>query len=172
MVRVCGALAFRRVRQGQTIKSLRGEGRPLMADTLGIVAAALACDMEFSGPQCLLDTVEEGGVIKHVWTFDGESAATFRVPQGTESVEFNEFVRRFKDEAWCMANADHPIAYLRAMWDQLTWLRSQLRERKPALKLQKVIEDGEETRTVTAIIPQDCPPEERAEYLRHFEEAS
>ena len=160
------------MRPGQTIKALHGEGRPLTADTLGIVAAARACGIQFSGPQSLLDTIEGDGKVKHVWTFDGESEASFRLPNGTtEKVEFNEFRRRFTDTAWCQANVDHPIAHLRAMWDQLTTLRNALRDRKPALKLQKVIDDGDTTRTVTVIIPQDATPEQRAEYLRSFEEA-
>lgn len=164
------------LRQGQSIRKLVGEGPPLMAFEFGIVAAARACGIEFVGEQSFLDTIstQSDGSVKrsHSWCFNGDSLATFNVPQGTETIHFGEFERRFRDLSWCQANPDHPITHMRAMWDYIMAFRDELRGRKPHKMLRKQVVDGEETRTVTALIPDPCDPEEQAEILRKFEEAS
>jgi hypothetical protein len=79
---------------------------------------------------------------------------------GCESVEFAEFRKRFLDDDWVRANADHPISYLRAQSDQLLGFQQTIKARKPALLVRK--------RNRFAIIPADAHPATRKSLLQNL----
>ena len=68
-----------------------------------------------------------------------------------------ELRRRFEDLAWCEQNPDHPIAYMRVLFEKLTQLRASLRAMKPLLKIRQG--------RATALIPADASPEDKARLL-------
>ena len=148
------------MQEGQTIRFIRGGGSPLQSSTLGLVAAALAGGIRFSSDKPLLDTVEDrdgAAVREFTWSFDDRGTATFRPNFREETLTLEELRARFEDLSWCEKNADHPIAYMRVLFEKLTQLRSGLRAMKPLLKIRKG--------RATAFIPADAPPEEKARIL-------
>ena len=148
------------MRTGQKIIFVRGQEPPLRSRDTALVAAALVSGAKFAGDKPLLDTIEEiDGEPKRAvtWSLDGAGELAFRPSFPAETIDFAEFRRRFEDDAWCAANPDHPIAYLRALADTLADLHSQLRGRKPALLIRK----GKRF----AVIPQDADPERKREIL-------
>lgn len=157
------------ITEGQSIRSIIGKGHPLRAPELGLVCAALACGIPSSSEDWLLDVVEASDPTKRefVWTFDGETKATF----AGEVVSLKQLSERFWSDDWCVANEDHPISYMRAFWNQLVHLRDSLRTRQPSIRMQKTYEDEEGTHTVTAIFSPCMSAEEKAEILQRFEEA-
>jgi len=148
------------MKEGQTIRFIRGEGAPLLSPTLGLVAAALTSGARFSSDKPLLDTVEEKqgmAAREFAWGFDDRSQIVFRRSFREETLSIEEFRTRFEDLEWCSKNPDHPIAYMRLMWEKLTQLRGTLRDMKPLLKIRQ----GRST----AFIPADAPAEEKARIL-------
>jgi hypothetical protein len=154
--------------QGQSVKFIHGEGAPLKSSTLGLVAALRICGINFLNNKPLLDTIEEKDNAlerRFVWSFGGQATATFRPAFKDETIELHEFAKRFNDAAWCQANADHPIAFLRAFADELTNLRTELRDMKPLLK---IVRGSGQNRSI-ALIPSDTSPEEKERILNEME---
>lgn len=148
------------MKSGQKIVFVRGHEPPLKSPDTALIAAALICGARLAGDKPLVDTVEEvdGGARRTAtWSMDGGSEMTFRPNFPAETIDFAEFRKRFEDDAWCRANPDHPIAYLRAFADTLGDIREQLRGRKPAFLIRK----GKRF----AVIPQDAEPEKKQEIL-------
>ena len=115
---------------------------------------------KLAGDKPLVDTIEEiDGEARRTatWSVDGGSEIVFRPNFPAETIDFAEFRDRFEDDAWCQANPDHPIAYLRAFADTLAEIRDQLRGRKPAFLIRK----GKRF----AVIPQDADPERKQQIL-------
>ncbi len=154
--------------QGQSVKFILGEGSPLKSSTFGLVAALRVCGIGFLNSKPLLDTVEEkDGELERrfVWSFGGQATALFRPVFPEESIELHEFARRFNDAAWCRAHADHPIAFLRAFSDELTNLRTTLKDMKPLLKIVR----GSGSSRSIALIPADTAPDEKERILHEME---
>lgn len=144
-----------------SIKLLKGTGNPRKMPTRGPVCAALACGLPYYGDKPLLDYIEDG-IRKHVWSFEGDATCTFKPIKGVETIEFNELVRRFNDDVWCSENSDHPIAYMRAIFDKLSALDERLKTMKPLLKIQH----GENF----ALIPSGLSLEEQQKMLVDMEQ--
>jgi hypothetical protein len=156
--------------QGQSVKFIIGGGSPIKSSTLGLVAALRVCGISFLNQKPLLDTVEEkDGELERrfVWSFGGQATALFRPAFPEETIELHEFAKRFNDAAWCQANADHPIAFLRAFSDELTNLRTTLKEMKPLLK---IVRGSSNSRSI-ALIPADTSAEEKERILNEMEAA-
>ncbi len=148
------------MKEGQTIRFIRGEGAPLLSPKLGFVAAALTSGARFSSDKPLLDTVEEkdgAAAREFAWSFDDRSTIVFRPKFREEALSIEELRTRFEDLKWCEQNPDHPITYMRLMWEKLTDLKTALRQMKPLLKIRQ----GRST----AFIPADASPEEKARIL-------
>lgn len=148
------------MKTGQKIIFVRGQEPPLRSRDTALVAAALVSGAKFAGEKPFLDTIEEiEGEPKRTvtWSLDGAGELAFRPNFQAETIDFAEFRRRFEDDAWCRANPDHPIAYLRAFADTLADIHGQLRGRKPALLIRK----GKRF----AVIPQDADPQRKREIL-------
>lgn len=138
-----------------------------------LIAAALACGFRpvegnwyedtVEGPETLeaLKTAKREDLKREVcWTLDARSRATFTVNGRSETITFQEFVKRFEDEVWCRANADHPIAYQRETIAALKKLTADLRQPRLRLKLQR----GNRV----LLVPPDGKPEETAKFLNWF----
>lgn len=148
------------MKSGQKIVFVRGHEPPLKSTDTALIAAALISGAKLAGDKPLVDTVEEiDGDARRTatWSVDGGSEMTFSPNFAAETIDFAEFRKRFEDDAWCRANPDHPIAYLRAFADAFTDIREQLRGRKPAFLIRK----GKRF----AVIPQDAEPEKKQEIL-------
>lgn len=148
------------MKEGQKIQFVRDDQAPLKSSVTPLIAAALACGIEFAHDKPLLDTLEEvdGQPRRSVtWSMDGGSAAVFRPNFKEETLDFAEFRRRFESRAWCEANPDQPIAYLRAFSDKLSLLRNDLRVMKPLLLVRK----GRRF----ALIPQNADADKKARIL-------
>jgi hypothetical protein len=148
------------MRTGQKIVFVRGNEPPLRCPHTALIAAAIVSGAKLAGEKPFLHTLEEvDGEPKRTttWSVDGGGELLFRPAFPEERIDFAEFRKRFEDEAWCLANPDHSIAYLRAFADTLEDLRAQLRDQKPAFLLRK----GKRF----AVIPQDADPERKREIL-------
>jgi hypothetical protein len=148
------------MRTGQKIVFVRGNEPPLRCPHTALIAAALVSGARLADEKPFLHTLEEvDGEPKRTttWSVDGGGELVFRPGFPEERIDFAEFRKRFGDEAWCRANSDHPIAYLRAFAETLDELRAQLRDQKPAFLLRK----GKRF----AVIPQDADPERKREIL-------
>jgi hypothetical protein len=144
---------------GQKIAFVRGNGSPLFSRETAMVSAWLISGGKLASNKALVDYVEEveaAPVRSYVWSIDGSVACMF----GSESLEFAEFRKRFLDDDWVRANADHPISYLRAQSDQLLGFQQTIKARKPALLVRK--------RNRFAIIPADAPPATRKSLLQNL----
>jgi len=148
------------MKSGQKIVFVRGHEPPLKSRDTALIAAAVISGAKLAGEKPLIDTIEEVGDEARrtaTWSVDGGSELAFRPNFPAETIDFAEFRKRFEDDAWCRANPDHPIAYLRAFADTFTDIREQLRGRKPAFLIRK----GKRF----AVIPQDAEPEQKQEIL-------
>lgn len=140
-----------------------------MAPELGVACCLLAAGIQPSGDDWLLDTVDADDVTNRefVYTFDPDTKASI----SGEEIKLAELVERFNNAEWCAAHDDHPIAYMRAFWNQLVHLRDTLRSRPPSIRMRKTYEDDEGSHTITAIIPPNMNADLKAEVLKRFEDA-
>jgi hypothetical protein len=148
------------LKTGQKITFVRGDDAPAKSAKTALVSAALVCGGKLAGPKSFLHTLEDkDGVPQRLFSFamDGSAQVTFRPAFAEETIDFAEFRKRFESADWCEQNPDHPIAYLRAMSDNLLALQETVRGMKPALLVRKG--------SRFAIIPQDADPEKSKELL-------
>ncbi len=136
---------------------------PMVSPNTQLIAAALTSGFRLVDPGGYRDTVEqtEAGPVRRVeWFIDGASRGSFRTPAGVEEVEFPEFRRRYESEDWCLANPDHPIAFLRWAFRAHGHLRDRIRTLKPAALIRKG------NRQVT--IPDGLPEPKRQQLLSYL----
>ena len=140
----------------------RFANNPLTSPNTQLIAAALTSGFRLVEPGGFRDTVEstDKGPLRRVeWFIDGASRATFRSP-APEEIEFPEFRRRYESEEWCLANPDHPIAFLRWTFRAHGQLRDRVRQLKPATLLRRG------NRQVT--IPAGFPETKRQQLLSYL----
>lgn len=140
---------------------LRFANNPLSSHNTQLIAGALVSGFKLMEPGGYRDTIEqsERGPVRRVeWFIDGSTRGVFQTPQcGEECLEFPEFRRRFESEDWCMANCDHPIAFMRWSFRALGQLRDRIRELKPAALIRRG------NRQVT--LPHNLPADKRETLL-------
>lgn len=156
--------------QGQTLKFVRGDGPPIKAPQFGAVVAALVSGCRFASPDCLLDQLKEkdGEIAESfVFSFDGESTATFEPAFAKETIDVKEIERRFLSDEWCRANPHHPIAFMRCFYDERNRRVAEIKDRPR----HEVIEVVNGRKTSRCFIPENATPEERAEILKEFNES-
>lgn len=157
------------MRQGQSIKPIRGKGSPIKSPLLGAVAAALTTGLQPSSADYLLHTlreVEGEPVEEFTFTFDGDSTCTFEPSFARETIDLYELVKRFQSDEWCTANPHHPIAYMRTILKHRNSLVAQIKNRPR----HEVIEVKTGNRTSRCYIPENATPEEREAILKDFHE--
>lgn len=144
---------------------------PARSPNTVLIAAAIACGLRFADERPFLHTLEplpDGATRrKCIWTLDGSFAAPFRwveiegngrlVPR-EERVNFATFRARFEDPAWCRDHPDHPIAYVRAAFEQHKRFLDDLKTVPPHI----VVRFSDDR---FALVPADATPEKRAEIL-------
>ena len=123
--------------QVRVVKS-RGDNPLATKEGAGAVAALTCGYRLLDGKQVknFEDYVEETpeGVIREtLWVFDDTSTADF----AGERIALQAFFAKFHDEAWCKANGDHPIAYLRHQHDNAAKFRDHFKKHKPMILLRK-----------------------------------
>jgi hypothetical protein len=136
---------------------------PMVSPNTQLIAAALTSGFKLVDPGGYRDTVEqaESGPVRRVeWFIDGASRGSFRTHTGSEEIEFPEFRRRYESEDWCVANPDHPIAFLRWAFRAHGHLRDRIRTLKPAALIRKG------NRQVT--IPDGLPEPKRQQLLSYL----
>ena len=68
---------------------------------------------------------------------DGSAKLRFDPIPQSETLTFAEFRDRYDSLAWCEANPDHPIAYMRALNDHHNRLVDKIKTMRPMLLLRK-----------------------------------
>lgn len=158
------------MRQGQSIKTIRGKGSPIKSPLLGCVAAALTSGIDFSSTDCLLHTIKEVDgepAEEFAFTFDGDATCTFEPSFARETIDLHELAKRFQSDEWCTANPHHPIAYMRTVLGHRNNLVAQIKNRPR----HEVIEAQVGSRTSRCYIPEDATPEQREAILKDFHES-
>jgi len=141
---------------------VRFANNPLNSPNTQLIAAALTSGFRLVEPGGFRDTIEQtdAGPLRRVeWFIDGASRGVFRSPE-PEKIEFPEFRRRFESEEWCIANSDHPIAFLRWAFRAHGDLRDRIRTLKPAALVRRG------NRQVT--LPADISDDKRAKLLSYL----
>jgi hypothetical protein len=102
-----------------------------------------------------IETQPDGTTMREtVWAFDDTATADL----GGERLPLEAFLAKFRDLDWCRANADHPIAYLRHLHENLQKFRDHFRKHKPMILLRR----GQRTLKIRP----DLTPEEKAKWLK------
>lgn len=144
--------------QVRVVKS-RGDNPLATSEGAGAVAALTAGYVLLDGKQVknfedYVEETPEGVVRETLWVFDDSKSADF----AGESVPLQAFFSRFHDAAWCSANADHPIAYLRHYHDNAGKFRDHFKKHKPMILLRK----GQRTLKIRP----DLTSEEKSKWLK------
>lgn len=140
---------------------LKDDMAPLKSPNTALVAAATTSGILLSEDQPFLHTLEDdpnGGQPKRqtVWCLR-DMEIEFLPQFEPERITTGEFVRRFRDPAWRMANPHHPIAYMAWMHETNQRLRERIRDNKALLMVRR----GNRT----AFIPQGSSAAEREKIL-------
>ena len=129
------------MKEGITISVVRDhDTKPTESRNTRLVAAALASGGMFATEAAFSDTVEKspnGAKRTVTWLMDGAANLSFEPIEVAESITFDEFRKRYESLDWCEANANHPIAYLRAMNDQHNRLLDKIKTMRPMLLIRK-----------------------------------
>jgi hypothetical protein len=140
------------------VSVLADHEHPLKSANTHLVAAACTSGAELS-PDGYLDTIEQGAEGKPrrtvVWVMQSKeiSFGSFEA----EKISTQEFLRRWNDKAWCAANPDHPIVFMRYYQQTLAKLRDAIRDQTPTIKVTR---GGR-----AAYIPASATEEQRAKLL-------
>jgi hypothetical protein len=129
------------MKEGTTISVVRDhDTKPTESRNTRLVAAALSSGAMFATEAAYSDTVEQtpnGAKRTVTWLMDGAAKLHFEPIEGAESITFDEFRKRYESLPWCEANANHPIAYLRAMNDQHNRMLDKVKTMRPMLLIRK-----------------------------------
>ena len=129
------------MKEGTTISVVRDhDTKPADSPNTRLVASALSSGGGFATEAAYSDTVEQtanGPKRTVTWLMDGAAKIHFEPIQCAESITFDEFRKRYESLQWCEANANHPIAYLRAMNDQHSRMLDKIRTMRPMLLIRK-----------------------------------
>ena len=140
---------------------LKDDQAPLKSPNTALVAAATTSGIPLSEDQPFLHTIEEDAATgqtkrQTVWCLR-DMEIEFLPQFEPERIATAEFVRRFRDAAWRMANPHHPIAYMAWMHETHQRLRERIRDNKALLMVRR----GNRT----AFIPQGSSAAERKKIL-------
>ena len=129
------------MKEGTTISVVRDhDTKPADSPNTRLVASALSSGGAFATEAAYSDTVEQtpdGPKRTVTWLMYCAAKIHFEPIQCAESITFDEFRKRYESLQWCEANANHPIAYLRAMNDQHSRMLDKIRTMRPMLLVRK-----------------------------------
>ena len=121
---------------GQRIDFLKDDQPPLKSPNTDLISHWLTCGGELLKEDPYSQTVEQtdnGPKTVTTWLVNGDKLVAF----DEESVNFEEFRRRWMSKDWCMANPDHPIAYLRSARDNAVALKAWIKTQKPSVLIRR-----------------------------------
>lgn len=124
------------LKAGQRIDFVRDDLPPLKSPNTDLIAAWLNSGGELLSEEPHSQTVEQtqtGPKLVTTWLVNGD----VKVEYGTEEVDFEEFRKRWLSIEWCRANAEHPIAYMRAFRDNVTKLKDWIKTQKPSVLIRR-----------------------------------
>ena len=143
---------------GSQISWVRDHLPPLKSPNTDLMVAWISCGGKLAEGTSYLDTIEdtpEGPKRTVTYLFDGSATVDFKGFE--DGVQFEEFRRRWLDDAWLAENLDHPIAFLKAALKNARITRQWLREQKPAALIKR----GNKV----AYIPADCTESRKRKIL-------
>jgi len=144
---------------------LKDDLPPLQSPNTALVAAAATSGIALSEDQPFIQTLEgtgaEGSVVKRqtIWCLK-DCEVEFLPAFEPERIATAEFVRRFRDPKWRLANPHHPIAYMAWMYETQQRLRERIRDNKALLMVRR----GNKI----AFIPQGCEAATREKILSYL----
>lgn len=154
------------MKTGETYEFLNDEENPLASPNTHAVAAILTAGGELApsgGYQHTLSKDDTGKSRRTVTWLLREKP----IEIGGEILSTKEFLRRWRDRTWCLANPDHPISWIKAYQENLTELRNQISTQSPMVRITR----GGRIFTLTTRRAEDgtLVPDENAEkLLRRF----
>ena len=129
------------MKEGTTLSIVRDhDTKPTESRNTRMIAAALSSGAMFATEAAYSDTVEQTPTEPKrtvTWLMDGAAKLDVEPIEGAESITFDEFRKRYESLDWCASNANHPIAYLRAMNDQYSRLLDKIKTMRPMLLIRK-----------------------------------
>jgi hypothetical protein len=141
---------------GQKIDFIRDNLHPLKSPNTDIVSAWLTCGGSLLKEDPYSWTVEDtsdGPLQQLTYHIDGDIDVTV---QG-ETIDFQEFRRRWMDQDWCRANDEHLISYLRLFRDNSVKFKAWIKGAKPAVLIRRG--------SRVAVIHPDLPEAKKAKIL-------
>ena len=144
--------------QGSNLTFLKDTNvHPLKSPNTQLAAAIITCGGDFAEGNAYTNTIGENPdrtprrVV--VWMFQ-EKEISFLVPgplvdivaDGVpkkaqilteEKISTSEFIKRWNNEAWLNANADHPICYIRTYQRRLEKYRDDIRLSSPLMEIKR-----------------------------------
>lgn len=145
------------MKEGSTINIVRDtDTPPAQSPNTKLVAAALSCGGLFATQNAFSDTVEKlpaGPKRTCTWLMDGDKPIRFEPIPAAEDISFETFRKRYEDLAWCEANPNHPIAYLRAYAEHHNRMVDKIKTLKPMMLIRKgqriaIVPSGSEAASV------------------------
>ena len=118
---------------------LKDDLAPLKSPNTALVAAATTSGIRLSEEQPFVQTIEmkEGEPRRQtVWCLK-DMEIEFLPEFAPEKITTAEFVRRFRDTQWRMANPHHPIAYMAWFHETNQRLREKIRLNKALLMVRR-----------------------------------
>lgn len=129
------------MKKGDTITVIRDQDtRPSESRNTRLISAAIASGAVFASDSAFLDAIEEtptGPKRTVTWLMDGARKMEFEPITEAEAIDMAEFRRRFESQEWCEENANHPIAYMRAMTEHYNRLLDKIKTMRPMLLIRK-----------------------------------
>jgi hypothetical protein len=144
------------MKAGQRIDFVRDDMPPLKSPNTDLIGAWLTCGgelLEQDPYSCTVEDTPAGPKMTTTWCEIGDKPVSF----GTETVDFEEFRKRWLLPSWCDDNPDHPISYLRLYRDNSNKLKGWVKSQKPAVLIRR----GNRV----AVIHPDLPEARKAEIL-------
>jgi len=154
------------MKPGETYQFLKDEENPLASPNTHVVASLLTAGGELCQPggyQHTLSKDDQGKSRRTVTWLLKEKP----IDIGGETISTKEFLRRWRDRPWCLANPDHPISWMKAYQENLGELRNQIASQSPQVRITR----GGRIFTLTTRRAEDgtLVPDENAEkLLRQF----
>ena len=118
---------------------LKDDLPPLKSTNTALVAAATTCGFMLSIDSPYTHTMEETGkgtAQQTIWCLQ-DMEAEFLPQFKAEKLSTGEFIRRFRDTAWRLANPHHPIAYMAWFHETNQRLRENVKKQKPLFMIRR-----------------------------------
>lgn len=157
------------MKMGDKLAVLRDENTevpPAASMNTRLIAGAVTAGIEPVEKGFYSDTVEmvNGKPKRNVtWVVKGDATAHFKPDFEEETIDFNEFQKRWNSTEWQVENPHHPISFMAEMFRKHSAFVDKIKTMEPMMLIRK---NGR-----TAIVPSGDSPEDveaRNEILARF----